>query len=93
MRVGYWRLHQALASRGIAPTLAINGIVCESYPQVARAAHAEGWEFMGHGYVQMPMHKVEDQPAAIARTIDAIRTMTGGAPVGWESPEPDRDRH
>ena len=28
MRVGFWRLYDALASRGIVPTMAINGIVC-----------------------------------------------------------------
>ena len=38
MRVGFWRNHEALTKRGIVPTLAINGIVCETYPRVARAA-------------------------------------------------------
>src|SRR3981081_3653901 len=41
---------------------------------------------MGHGYVQRPMHKVEDQRAAIADTIKAIKDFTGKAPRGWESP-------
>ncbi|MBL8385273.1 MAG: polysaccharide deacetylase [Burkholderiales bacterium] len=86
MRVGFWRLRDALAARGIVPTLAINGIVCRSYPRVARAALDLGWEFMGHGFVQGPMHAVADQPQAIAETIAAIREFTGRAPVGWESP-------
>src|SRR6266700_69328 len=33
-----------------------------------------------------PMHKVEDQRAAIRDTIDAIRAFSGKAPRGWESP-------
>ena len=41
---------------------------------------------MGHGHVQGPMHKVEDQKAAIQQTIAAIRQFTGKAPRGWESP-------
>jgi len=41
---------------------------------------------MGHGWLQAPMHKVEDQPAAIRETIETIRAFTGKAPVGWESP-------
>src|SRR3546814_1033702 len=41
---------------------------------------------MGHGYVQQPMHTVQDQTRAIADTIKAIRDFTGKAPRGWESP-------
>ncbi len=86
MRVGFWRLHEALVARGIVPTLAINGIVCKSHPRVARAALEAGWEFMGHGYVQGPMHALADQKQSIIDTVEAIRAFTGRAPVGWESP-------
>lgn len=86
MRVGFWRIHEALTRRGIVPTMAVNGIVCESYPRVAKAALDLGWEFMGHGYVQGPMHKLEDQRAAIRQTLQAIQKFTGKKPRGWESP-------
>ncbi len=86
MRVGFWRLMEALKQRAITPTLATNGSVCEVYPRVVQAAHDESWEFMGHGWLQGPMHALEDQAASIARTIEAIRAITGKAPRGWESP-------
>ena len=86
MRVGFWRMYDCMREFRITPTLAINGIVCETYPRVAQAAKDAGWEFMGHGWIQQPMHKTEDQPAAIRRTIDAIRAFTGKPPRGWESP-------
>jgi peptidoglycan/xylan/chitin deacetylase (PgdA/CDA1 family) len=86
MRVGFWRLYDCMRKYGITPTLAINGVVCKTYPRVAQAAKDAGWEFMGHGYVQGPMHKLEDQRAAIRDTIAAIRAFTGKAPRGWESP-------
>ena len=86
MRVGFWRFVDVLRKFGITPTLAINGSVCRSYPRVAKAALDAGWEFMGHGYVQRPMHHLEDQRAAIRDTIDAIRDFTGKPPRGWESP-------
>jgi len=86
MRVGIWRLFEAMEKYRITPTLAINGSVCRSYPRIAQAAHEAGWEFMGHGYVQRPMHHVEDQRKAIEDTIAAIRDCTGKAPRGWESP-------
>ena len=86
MRVGYWRFLEVLERAGVRATLAINGHVCESYPRVAQAALEAGWEFMGHGFVQGPMHKVENQREAIEKTVDAIRAFTGAGPRGWESP-------
>jgi peptidoglycan/xylan/chitin deacetylase (PgdA/CDA1 family) len=86
MRVGFWRLVEVLERFGVKATFAVNGSVCRSYPRVAGAAKDAGWEFMGHGYVQRPMHHVEDQPAAIRDTLEAIREFTGRAPRGWESP-------
>ena len=86
MRVGFWRLVEVLERFGVKATFAVNGSVCRSYPRVAGAAKDAGWEFMGHGYVQRPMHHVEDQPAAIRDTLEAIREFTGKAPRGWESP-------
>jgi allantoinase len=86
MRVGFWRQHKALVDRGIPVTLAINGNVCRSYPRVAGAGLAAGWEFMGHGFVQGPMHKLADQRGAIADTVAAITEFTGKPPRSWESP-------
>ncbi len=86
MRVGFWRLYDCMRRFGVTPTMAINGVVCKSYPRIAQAARDAGWEFMGHGYVQVPMHKLDDQRAAIRDTIAAIRELTGRAPRGWESP-------
>jgi peptidoglycan/xylan/chitin deacetylase (PgdA/CDA1 family) len=86
MRVGFWRLKAALDRLGIVPTLSINGRVCTSYPRVAEAAHASGWEFMGHGFVQMPVHQVSDQAAMIRETVDTIARFTGKPPVGWLGP-------
>ena len=86
MRVGFWRIKNALDKVGAKATLSINGRVCETYPVVAGAARDAGWEFMGHGYIQMPTHQVDDQPAMIKRTVDTIRNFTGKAPVGWLGP-------
>ncbi len=86
MRVGFWRLKAMFDKLGITPTLSINGMVCSSYPRVAQAAHEAGWEFMGHGYTQMPTHQVDDQAGMIAKTVESIRNFTGRAPVGWLGP-------
>jgi len=86
MRVGFWRLFDCMQQFGVTPTLALNGIVCRNYPRVAQAAKEAGWEFLGHGWLQQPMHKLEDPRAAIRDTVDAIRAFTGKPPRGWESP-------
>ena len=86
MRSGFWRQHKALTERNIPTTVAINGSVCAAYPRVAEACKVPNWEIMGHGYVQGPMHKVEDQNAAIVDTVRAISDFYGQAPRSWESP-------
>lgn len=86
MRVGFWRFLDALGSRGLRATFAVNGSACRVYEKACTAARDAGWEFMGHGFVQRPMHKVDDQVAAVADTIATIRDFTGRAPRGWESP-------
>jgi allantoinase len=86
MRVGVWRFFDVLKEFKLKATLAINGSVIQSYPQVAKAARDAEWEFMGHGYIQRPMHHVEDQRKAIRDTVAAIKKFTGSPPRGWESP-------
>ncbi|WP_333845415.1 polysaccharide deacetylase family protein [Limnohabitans sp.] len=93
MRVGFWRLYDALNQRGIVPTMATNGIVCESYPRIVESAMKKDWEIMGHGFVQGPMHKLENQQEAIQKTVDTIQRFSGKAPVGWESPGLTEDDH
>lgn len=86
MRVGFWRLHQAITQRGLKANLALNGIVCKTYPKVTEAALNANWEFMGHGLVQLPMHKVQDQASDIDQALQQIQEFTGYRPRGWESP-------
>lgn len=86
MRVGFWRFLEAIRSRGFKASFAVNGSCCEVYREACEAARDAGWDFMGHGFIQRPMHKVEDQKAAIDDTIAAIRDLTGKPPRGWESP-------
>ena len=86
MRAGFWRLLDAFTRRGIRPTLSINGSVCAAYPRVAAAARDAGWEFMGHGFVQIPTHKVEDQAMMVTHTVRTIESFTGEKCVGWLGP-------
>lgn len=86
MRVGFWRLLQAFEKRKIKPTISINAKVVDTCPAVAIAARDAGWEFMAHCYVQMPIHKIEDQPAMIKQSLDTLETFLGHRPRGWLGP-------
>ena len=86
MRVGFWRFLEVLNRFGLKATLALNGSVIKSYPRVASAALEADWEFMGHGYIQRPMHHLEDQRKDIFDAVAAIKAFTGKKPRGWESP-------
>jgi allantoinase len=86
MRVGFWRLLAEFERRGITPTLSINAKVCDAYPRLATAARDAGWEFMGHGYVQRPMHSVDDERAEILKAVQVLTNFCGHAPRGWLGP-------
>jgi hypothetical protein len=85
-RVGFWRLKEVLDAFEVPTTLALNGLVCKIYPRIAEEALEAGWEFMGHGYSQLSMQKVENERLDIQRTRDVIKDFTGKAPRGWLGP-------
>jgi peptidoglycan/xylan/chitin deacetylase (PgdA/CDA1 family) len=86
MRAGFWRQFKALTDRKMPVTLALNADVCNAYPRVASAALEAGFEFMGHGFVQGPIHKLANQADAIKRSVETIAKFTGKSPRSWESP-------
>jgi len=86
MRVGFWRLLDALSRRKIRATTAINAHVVESYTRVAQAMLDAGWEFMGHGVIQGAMHLLPDQRAGIRQSVDLLKRFTGKKPKGWLGP-------
>jgi peptidoglycan/xylan/chitin deacetylase (PgdA/CDA1 family) len=86
MRVGVWRFFELFRSLGIKPTAAINGQLCDVYPQIIATGKADGWEFIPHGHEQRPMQTVADQPASIKKALDTIEGATGTRPIGWLAP-------
>ena len=86
MRVGFWRIKRMLDQLGIRPTVTLNARTCLEYPRVAKACLDAGWEFNAHAYEQIPMHKVDDEAASIARTLKVIKDFCGKSPRGWFGP-------
>jgi allantoinase len=85
-RVGFWRLLEVLDRHEIRAVLAVNGTAINAYKPITQATVERRWEFIGHGYTQRNMQKVENERDDIARTSAAIREATGRAPRGWLGP-------
>jgi peptidoglycan/xylan/chitin deacetylase (PgdA/CDA1 family) len=87
MRVGIWRLMDALAERDLQASAAINARVCEGPGEpVARAMRDAGWPFMGHGYAQVPVHLINNQRESFHKCFEILSNYTGTAPKGWLGP-------
>ena len=85
-RVGFWRMLEVLDRLEIKAVLCLNGSCLETYRPIAEAARERQWEFLGHGFIQKNMQKVENERDAIRRTTEAIAAFTGKRPRGWLGP-------
>jgi peptidoglycan/xylan/chitin deacetylase (PgdA/CDA1 family) len=85
-RVGFWRIAEIIDGLGIPAVLAINGKAITTYPQITQAALARDWEFIGHGFTQKNMQKVDDEREDIRLTTEAIASTIGRPPRGWLGP-------
>jgi allantoinase len=85
-RVGFWRMLKIFDEFNVPGVLAINGSAIETYKPIAQAALDRKWEFIGHGFTQKNMQKVEDENLDIKKTTEAIKSFTGKAPRGWLGP-------
>jgi len=85
-RVGFWRMLKVFDDYEIPGVLAINGVALAAYLPIVEAAKARNWEFMGHGFTQRNMQKVENERDDIRKTADVIEAATGKRPRGWLGP-------
>lgn len=90
-RVGVFRILRVLDKYGIKPTIAIDKIVAENYPQLVRECQRRGVEFIAHGVSNRQIihsgMSVEAERAYIRQSIEAVADATGKRPVGWLGPE------
>ncbi len=85
-RVGFWRMLEVFDQFKIPGVLAVNGSCFDTYPEIAEAAKVRNWEFLGHGFIQKNMQKVENELEAIQKTSAAIKKFSGKTPRGWLGP-------
>lgn len=89
LRIGVFRIIEALLNLGIQPVVAANSLVLPRVPEVLQALKNSQAEWLAHGvaatrlmHTNMPL---EEQQAHIASSLQALQTYTGQAPQGWLS--------
>jgi len=85
-RVGFWRLLEVYDEFKIPGVMNINGTAVGAFPDIVKACVERKWEFVGHGYAQRNMQKVEDERADIRKSAEVIADATGKRPRGWLGP-------
>ena len=86
MRCGVPRILEMFADRGVPASASINAGVVDAYPACAKAIHAAGWEFIGHGIHQRSVEAETDEAGVIAAALDKLKRFTGEPVRGWLSP-------
>ncbi|WGF88402.1 polysaccharide deacetylase family protein [Marinivivus vitaminiproducens] len=84
-RAGYWRIMRVLDGFHVPVTLNVCARALVRTPWVGTRAMARGDEIMCHGWrweTHLGMGP-DDERAVIARSVAAIRDVTGERPVGW----------
>jgi peptidoglycan/xylan/chitin deacetylase (PgdA/CDA1 family) len=85
-RVGIYRLLDALRQRGIRPTVAVDALTAEQYPELIDRLHTDGAEFVAHGLsVTRPQTSAmtpDEERAYIAETLSRLRAC-GIHTRGW----------
>lgn len=85
-RVGIFRLLDAMRKRGMRPTVAIDALTAENYPDLVDLLKADGAEFVAHGVSvtrpQTSAMTMEEERVYIADTLQRLRAC-GVETRGW----------
>lgn len=88
-RVGVYRVLDALESRGVAASFAVNGQLAERIPQLLKTV-AERGEVIAHGWNMDTPHygglDRQTEDTQTRKTLDTLRAVSGQEVRGWLSP-------
>jgi putative urate catabolism protein len=84
-RVGFWRLRDLFAERGVPITVYAVAMALARHPDAARACVEAGWEVASHGWRWLDYHAIDEatERAHMRQAIDTIAHLTGSRPLGW----------
>jgi peptidoglycan/xylan/chitin deacetylase (PgdA/CDA1 family) len=89
LRVGIFRVIEALEDAGIKPAIAANSAALKRLPNLVQRFNQMGCEWIGHGVaINHMMHSkmsVEEQQKYIEDSLRAVEEFTGKTAKGWVS--------
>ncbi|MEO6623634.1 MAG: hypothetical protein ABIN37_02215 [Burkholderiaceae bacterium] len=89
LRVGIFRVIDALREAGIRPVIAANAMALQRLPRLVQLFTDWGCEWLGHGLAATRMvHArmgLEEQDAMLRESLDVLAQATGVQPMGWVS--------
>ncbi len=97
LRIGVFRLMDALRDAGIQPVVAANSMVLERIPQVIEALNLSKAQWLAHGVAATRMmHSnmpLSEQAAHIQHATQALHQHTGHVAQGWLSQDSGTSPH
>lgn len=87
-KVGVPRILDMLQQKEVTATFFVPGYTAEQYPALIKRIHEEGHEIGVHGYLHEKPSDLSDieEEAALAKTCQILKEITGEKPVGYRSP-------
>jgi allantoinase len=89
VRVGIWRMIDAMDRYGMRASVLLNADVCKRYPQIIEAGRERSWAWLAHGKnnstFQVGMN-VDDERKYLKEVVDTITSATGQPVRGWLGP-------
>lgn len=89
VRVGIWRMMEALDKRNLRASVLLNADAARLYPQIIEAGKARNWSWIAHGknnsIFQADMTEAQERHY-LTDVIETIARATGQKPKGWMGP-------
>ncbi len=89
LRVGIWRLVDALDRFKLPATVLLTSDCCQHYPQVIEAGRERGWAWLAHGKnnsVFQAGMTMDEERAYLSEVVGTIAEATGQDVRGWLGP-------
>jgi hypothetical protein len=83
VRVGVWRVIDALDRHGVRASVLLNSEVADRYPQIIEAGMRRDWAWLAHGPTNSTLHTGLDPDAELTELtdiVDRIGKATGRRP-------------
>jgi peptidoglycan/xylan/chitin deacetylase (PgdA/CDA1 family) len=89
VRVGIWRMIEAMDRYGMRASVLLNADVCRHYPQIIAAGRQRNWAWLAHGRNNSTFQsgmKLDQERAYLSDVVDTITAATGHPVRGWLGP-------